>query len=345
MRSADRTVLVTGGAGYIGSHACKALAQAGYAPVTFDNLSYGHQWAVKWGPLVIGDILDRASLDAAIDRYRPSAVMHFAACAYVGESVADPGKYFRNNVCGSLNIIEAMRDHGIRSIVFSSTCATYGIPESLPITEETPQRPINPYGASKLMVERILQDFGTAHRINSIALRYFNAAGADPENEIGEDHDPETHLIPLALDACSGKRSSVTLFGSNYDTDDGTCVRDYIHVSDLADAHVKALQALERSTGSSAYNLGNGWGFSVRQVIDTVESVTRRRVPVAIGARRAGDPPALISDATRAREELLWKPRISSLSDIVQTAWAWHERQQLDPMRGHFARPVAGSWR
>lgn len=345
MHSGDRTVLVTGGAGYIGSHACKALARAGYAPVAFDNLSYGHQWAVKWGPLVIGDILDRASLDAAIDRYRPSAVMHFAACAYVGESVSDPGKYFRNNVCGSLNIIEAMRDHGIRSIVFSSTCATYGVPESLPITEETAQRPINPYGASKLMVERMLQDFGTAHRISSIALRYFNAAGADPENEIGEEHDPETHLIPLALDACSGKRSSVTLFGSDYDTADGTCVRDFIHVSDLADAHVKALQALERSVGSSAYNLGNGRGFSVRQVIDTVESVTRRRVPVTIGERRAGDPPVLISDATRAREELLWKPRISNLSEIVQTAWAWHERQQLDPMRGHFAQPVAGSWR
>jgi UDP-arabinose 4-epimerase len=321
------------------------LAGAGYAPVTFDNLSYGHQWAVKWGPLVIGDILDRASLDAAIDRYRPSAVMHFAACAYVGESVADPGKYFRNNVCGSLNIIEAMRDHGINSIVFSSTCATYGVPESLPITEETAQQPINPYGASKLMVERMLQDFGMAHRINSVALRYFNAAGADPENEIGEDHDPETHLIPLALDACSGKRSSVTVFGSDYATDDGTCVRDYIHVSDLADAHVKALQALERCAGFSAYNLGNGRGFSVREVIDTVESVTRRRVPVAIGARRAGDPPALISDATRARKELLWLPKISSLSEIVQTAWAWHERQQLDPMRGHFARSVAGSWR
>lgn len=345
MRSADRTVLVTGGAGYIGSHACKALAVAGYTPITFDNLSFGHQWAVKWGPLVIGDVLDRVSLDAAIDRYRPSAVMHFAACAYVGESVADPGKYFRNNVCGSLNIIEAMRDYGIHSIVFSSTCATYGVPERLPINEETPQRPINPYGASKLMVERMLQDFGTAHRMNSIALRYFNAAGADPDNEIGEEHDPETHLIPLVLDACSGKRRSVTVFGSDYDTPDGTCVRDYIHVSDLADAHVKALQVLERQAGSAAYNLGNGCGFSVREVIETVESITRRRVPIAIGPRRAGDPPSLISDATKAREELLWGPKISNLSDIVQTAWAWHERQQLDPMRGPFAQSVAGSWR
>ena len=320
------TVLVTGGAGYIGSHACKALARAGYLPVAYDNLTYGHASAAKWGPLERGDILDRVRLDEVISGYKPDAVMHFAAFAYVGESVTDPGKYYRNNVAGSLTLLEASRDHGIARFVFSSTCATYGIPDYLPIREETAQRPINPYGASKLMVERMLTDFGTAHDLRSIALRYFNAAGADPDNELGEDHEPETHLIPLVLDAASGRRPHVTIFGTDYETPDGTCVRDYIHVSDLADVHVKTLETLEGGASSGAYNLGNGRGFSVRQVLDTVERITGLAVPVRLGDRRAGDPAALVSDAAKARSELGWHPKLVDLEAIIRTAWAWHQR-------------------
>lgn len=242
-----KCILVTGGAGYIGSHACKALAQAGYTPVAYDNLVYGHRAAVRWGPLEIGDIADRSRLDAVIEQYRPEAVMHFAAYTYVGESVLDPGKYYRNNVVGTLTLLEAMRDHGIQQFVFSSTCATYGEPERIPIDETHPQRPINPYGASKLMIERMLGDFSKAHGLRWIALRYFNAAGADPDGEIGEEHNPETHLIPLVLDAAAGVRPSITIYGDDYATADGTCIRDYIHVSDLADAHVLALHALQDS--------------------------------------------------------------------------------------------------
>jgi UDP-arabinose 4-epimerase len=327
MINREKAVLVTGGAGYIGSHACKALSQAGYLPVAYDNLVYGHEWAVRWGPLEQGDILDRTRLGEVIKRYNPKAVMHFAAFAYVGESVADPGKYYRNNVLGSLTLLEAMRDHDVRHLVFSSTCATYGIPDSLPILENAPQNPINPYGASKLFVERMLKDFEAAHGISSIALRYFNAAGADPDNEIGESHDPETHLIPLVLDAASGRRSDVTIFGTDYPTPDGTCIRDYIHASDLADAHVKALQALERGSPSSSYNLGNGRGFSVFEVVNAVERVTGLKVPAPIGERRPGDPARLISDALKARRELGWEPRITELDRIISTAWAWHQRQ------------------
>ena len=319
-------VLVTGGAGYIGSHACKALARAGYLPVAYDNLCYGHGWAVKWGPLERGDILDRARVDEVISKYKPASIMHFAAFAYVGESVTHPGKYYHNNVAGTLNLLEAARDFGIGSFVFSSTCATYGIPAKLPITEVTPQIPINPYGASKLMVERMLADFDAAHRLRSISLRYFNAAGADPDNEIGEDHTPETHLIPLVLDAASGLRETITIFGTDYDTLDGTCTRDYIHVSDLADAHVKAIQALEGGALSNACNLGNGRGFTVREVIASVEAVTGLRVPVVEGTRRPGDPASLISNATKAKETLGWEPRFSELSDMVRTAWHWHQR-------------------
>lgn len=323
------TVLVTGGAGYIGSHACKALACAGYQPVTYDSLVYGHERAVKWGPLVRGDILDRAYVDTTIAEYRPLAIMHFAAFAYVGESVNDPGKYYKNNVTGSLTLLEAARDAGIRNIVFSSTCATYGTPERLPIVEETPQRPINPYGASKLMVERILRDFGSAHGIHSIALRYFNAAGADPDNEIGEDHDPETHLIPLVLDAASGRRSHVTVFGTDYDTADGTCVRDYIHVTDLADAHVKALDLLVAGAPTEIFNIGTGQGYSVRQVVDTVSRIAGQSVSVRYGDRRAGDPAALVSDASKAQRLLGWQPRFGNLEQIITTAWAWHQRSRM----------------
>lgn len=326
-RASDAPVLVTGGAGYIGSHTCKALAKAGYLPVTYDNLTYGHRWAVKWGPLEVGDILDRQRLDGVIAKYKPQAIMHFAAFAYVGESVADPGKYYRNNVAGSLNLIEAARDHGIASFVFSSTCATYGIPDRLPIVEETPQRPINPYGASKMFVERILADFGETHGLKSIALRYFNAAGADPDNEIGEDHDPETHLIPIILDAACGIRKTITVFGTDYETPDGTCIRDYIHVSDLADAHVKALEALRSGAPTDVFNLGNGRGFSVREVIAAAEAATGLRVPVSFGARRAGDPAQLVADSAKARDVLSWQPQITGLSEILRTAWAWHQRR------------------
>lgn len=326
-RQADRkSVLVTGGAGYIGAHACKALAAAGYLPVAYDSLVYGHERAVRWGPLERGDILDRARLDAVIVRHRPVAIMHFAAFAYVGESVTDPGKYYRNNVMGSLTLLEAAHDHGIGRFVFSSTCATYGMPDRLPIGEDTPQQPINPYGASKLMVERMLADFGAAHGLRSIALRYFNAAGADPDGEIGESHDPETHLIPLVLDAAAGRRPAVTVFGTDYDTPDGTCIRDYIHVSDLADAHVRALQALEDGVPSGAYNLGNGQGYSVRQVIDAVRRITGCAVPVTLGDRRPGDPAALVADATKARDVLGWQPRLPGLDEIIRTAWAWHQK-------------------
>jgi UDP-arabinose 4-epimerase len=320
------TVLVTGGAGYIGSHACKALAAAGYRPVTYDNMSYGHDWAVQWGPLEQGDILDRARLNAVIAKHTPSAVLHFAAFAYVGESVTDPGKYYRNNVTGSLTLLEAVRDHGIKNFVFSSTCATYGIPDALPIREDTPQRPINPYGASKLMVERMLADFGAAHDLTWTALRYFNAAGGDVDGLIGESHDPETHLIPLVLDAASGRRPHVTIFGTDYHSVDGTCVRDYIHVNDLADAHVRALSALQQGAKSDVFNLGNGQGFTVRQVVDTVERITGLNVPVQLGARRAGDPASLISDAAKAREQLGWQPQMPDLESIIRTAWAWHQR-------------------
>lgn len=325
--SSHRNILVTGGAGYIGSHACKALSRAGYLPVTYDNLITGHEWAVKWGPLERGDILDRTRLDDVIAQYQTNAIMHFAASAYVGESVTNPGKYYSNNVIGSLNLLQAARDHGIEQFVFSSTCATYGKPEQLPITENTPQKPINPYGASKLMVEQMLSDFGAAHHLRSIALRYFNAAGADPQNEIGEDHDPEPHLIPLVLDAASGRRPHITVFGANYDTADGTCIRDYIHVSDLADAHVKALQALQSGRPSNVYNLGNGRGFSVLEVIRAVERATDRKVPIQFGTRRPGDPAALISDATKARDGLNWQSQIADLEAIVGTAWAWHQQR------------------
>jgi UDP-arabinose 4-epimerase len=329
MTSKNKAILVTGGAGYIGSHACKALAQAGYSPITFDNLVYGHKWAVRWGPLEEGDIADRARLDSVIARFKPAAIMHFAAHAYVGESVQDPGKYYRNNVAGTLVLLEAARDHGIDKLIFSSTCATYGVPKSMPICEDHPQDPINPYGASKLMMERILQDFAQAHRLRSISLRYFNAAGADPDGEIGEAHDPETHLIPLVLDTAAGRRSAIQIFGHDYDTPDGTCVRDYIHVSDLAQAHVLALHALEGGASTTAYNLGNGKGFSVREVIATAERVTGRLVSTEIAPRRPGDPARLVGDATRAKAELSWQPRYGDLEKILETAWCWHQKHNL----------------
>lgn len=325
--SNNPVVLVTGGAGFIGSHTCKALARSGYFPVTYDNLVHGHDWAVKWGPLERGNILDRRRLDEVIAAHKPASIVHFAGLAYVGESVIDPGLYYRNNVVGSLALLEAARDHGISQFVFSSTCATYGVPDLLPITEATPQRPINPYGATKLMVERMLGDFEAAHGLRSMSLRYFNAAGGDPDGEIGEDHAPETHLIPQLLDAASGRGPHVTIFGTDYETTDGTCIRDYVHVADLADAHVKALQALDGGASSNAYNLGSGQGYSVREVVAAVERIVGVRVPVKFGARRPGDPSALISDISMALHSLGWRPRFTNLDEITRTAWSWRQKK------------------
>jgi len=327
----SRPVLVTGGAGYIGSHTAKALAAAGYLPVTLDNLSRGFRDAVRWGPLEIGDVGDRGFLAAMFAKHRPSAVLHFAAFAYVGESVGEPGLYYRNNVGGSLALIEAAAAAGVSRFVFSSTCATYGMAERMPITEETPQHPANPYGASKLMVERILADFSTAHGLRSVSLRYFNAAGADPVGEIGENHDPETHLIPLAIYAALGLGPPLRIFGTDWPTPDGTCIRDYIHVSDLADAHVKALAYLEGGGETGAANLGTGTGFSVREIVAAVARAAGRPVPAEETGRRAGDVAALVADAGRAASLLGWQPRHSDLDSIVASAVAWARRRHNHP--------------
>ena len=324
-RASDRVVLVTGGAGYIGSHACKALSAAGYSPVVVDNLAFGHTWAVKWGPMEVGDLLDADFLDRVVRRYEPVAAMHFAAFAYVGESVDDPRKYYRNNVGGSLRLLETLLDHGVHHVVFSSSCTTYGNPERLPIGESHPQSPISPYGASKLMVERMLQDFGAAYGSRHVTLRYFNAAGADPDCEIGEAHDPETHLIPLIIETALGRRPHVQVFGTDYPTPDGTAIRDYVHVTDLADAHVKALEHLLSGGESVSLNLGTGRGYSVDEVIGAVERLIGRDVPVKRVDRRPGDPPALVADATRARAVLQWSPMHSDLSEITRSALRWHE--------------------
>lgn len=320
-------VLVTGGAGYIGSHICKALALHEYLPVAYDSLVLGNEWAVRWGPLERGDIADAARLQEVIHGYIPIAVIHCAAYAYVGESISDPARYYRNNVAGSLTLLEVLTGEKI-PVVFSSTCATYGIPETLPIFEHSAQRPVNPYGASKLMVERLLKDFGSAYGLRSVILRYFNAAGADPESKIGECHQPETHLIPQLLAVAAGESESVPIFGCDYDTADGTCIRDYVHVSDLADAHVLALKWLLRGGTQEEFNLGIGKGFSVRQIVSAVERVTCRRVNVVIQARRQGDPPALVSDADKARRELGWTPKFTNIDDIISTAWEWQLRMR-----------------
>jgi len=318
----NKTILVSGGAGYIGSHTCKALAARGYTPVVYDNLVYGHEWAVKWGPLVKGDIADRAALDAAFETYRPDGVIHFAAFCFVGESVQDPAKYYRNNVSGTLTLLEAMRDHGVKPIVFSSTCAVYGMPRQVPMDETHPQWPINPYGWSKFMIERVLEDFGRAYGTRHCALRYFNAAGADPEGEIGEAHDPETHLIPLVLEAARDPKRTISIFGTDYDTPDGTCIRDYIHVNDLADAHIRALGYLE-DHASAAINLGTGTGNSVREIIEAARLVTGLPIEPVIGPRRPGDPPRLVADRTRAAELLGWNPQYLDIRETIAHAWAW----------------------
>jgi UDP-arabinose 4-epimerase len=315
-----RRVLVTGGAGFIGSHTAKRLKSNGIEPIVFDNLSTGHRSAVRWGPFVHGDILDTQHLIAAFAEHRAEAVIHFAASAYVGESVEQPAKYYRNNVAGTLSLLEACRLTDIKTVIFSSSCATYGVPDQLPIRETTPQHPISPYGESKLIAERMLRDYAAAYGFRYVALRYFNACGSDPDGDLAERHDPEPHLIPRALLAASGAGPSLSVFGSDYDTDDGTCVRDYIHVSDLANAHVLALDYLAGGGESLAVNLGAGRPSSIREVIDTVADVTNRPVPVEWGPRRAGDPPALYADPALARDVLGFSPQYSDLETIVRTA-------------------------
>ncbi len=324
-----QTILVTGGAGYIGSHAVKVLQQDGYQVLILDNLVYGHQDIAETlgAELIVGDTNDRPLLDQLFRDRQISAVMHFAAYAYVGESVTQPDKYYRNNVVGTLTLLEAMVAANIKAFVFSSTCATYGIPQQIPMTEEHPQVPINPYGATKLMVERILQDFDVAYGLKSVIFRYFNAAGADPDGAIGEDHNPETHLIPLVLLTALGKREAITIYGTDYPTADGTCIRDYIHVNDLADAHVLGLQYLLQGNKSEIFNLGNGNGFSVKEVIDTAQEISGKLINVIFGDRRAGDPPTLVGSSEKARKILNWQPKYADIKIILQHAWQWHQKR------------------
>ncbi|MBD2163957.1 UDP-glucose 4-epimerase GalE [Calothrix membranacea FACHB-236] len=327
------TILVTGGAGYIGSHTVLALKRAGYDVVILDNLVYGHRDLVEQVlqvELVAGDTADRPLLDKLFQTHNITAVMHFSAYAYVGESVTDPAKYYRNNVLGTLVLLEAMLAASVKKFVFSSTCATYGVPEVVPIPENHPQNPINPYGATKLMVERILSDFDVAYGLKSVRFRYFNAAGADPTGLLGEDHNPETHLIPLVLLTALGKRESIAIFGTDYPTPDGTCIRDYIHVSDLADAHVLGLEYLLKGSDSEVFNLGNGLGFSVREVISAAEDVTGLTIPVKECDRRPGDPPSLIGSSEKARKILGWQPQYPDIKDIVLHAWQWHQKRHRE---------------
>lgn len=318
-----KTILVTGGAGFIGSHACKALAHAGYSPITFDNLERGHRWAVQWGPFDQGDIRSEEDLQRVFQKWRPWAVVHFAAYAYVGKSIQDPAKYYDTNVGGTAKLLAACAAYDCMNFVFSSTCATYGLPATLPLTEDDAQRPINPYGYSKLVVERMLRDIEAAKGIKHVALRYFNASGADPDGALGELHQPESHLIPLVLFTALGRRPSVKIFGHDYSTPDGTCIRDYVHVSDLADAHLAAINWLAAGEGSEAFNLGNGQGFSVSEVVRTSEQVTGLPINIEMCPRRAGDPPVLVSDSTKARLKLGWIPRFPRLDQQIGHAWKW----------------------
>jgi len=324
-------VLVTGGAGYIGSHACKALARAGYVPVTYDSFVTGWRDAVKFGPLEEGELSDRGRLDVVFARWQPVAVMHFAALSLVGDSMKNPGLYWRHNVLSSLTLVEAACAAGCLDFVFSSTCATYGDQDGVVLNEETPQAPINAYGGSKQAIEMILRDFGVSHGLRSVIFRYFNVAGADPEGEVGEFHRPETHLVPLMLDAIDGKRPALTVFGSDYPTPDGTCVRDYVHVSDLVDAHVLGLQWLEAGKGSEVFCLGSGKGFSVREVAAQSQAVTNRPVPIIEGPRRAGDAAVLVSGSTKAIRDLGWQPKRSDMTTMIADAWRWHQN-------GHYER-------
>ena len=324
--SSKLNVLVTGGAGYIGSHTCKLLYKEGFSPIVFDNLSTGHSDFVKWGTFINGDILLTEKVINTIKKFNPVAIIHFAASAYVGESVSNPSKYYRNNVNGTLSLLEAMKMTNMKNFIFSSTCATYGEPDEMPIDEACRQNPINPYGRSKLMIEKILADFDSAYSMKYIALRYFNAAGADPEAEIGERHDPETHIIPLILKAAA-TGMEFKVFGNDYSTFDGTCIRDYIHVGDLASAHLKALNYILANKESNQFNLGNGQGYSVNQIIESVRRVTKQEFPVKIEKRRPGDPPILIGDSSKAKAILNWQPTFTEIDDIILTAWKWLQKE------------------
>lgn len=317
-------ILVIGGAGYIGSHTAKLLAEAGYQPVVFDHLGEGHRWAVQFGPLVQADLADKAAITAALRDHKIEAVIHFASYIFVGESMKEPAKYFRNNTINSMNLLEAMHEEGINKLVFSSTAAVYGEPEGVPIPEDHPKRPVNPYGESKYFVERLMHWFDVAYGFKSVALRYFNAAGADRDGKLGESHRIETHLIPLAIEAALGARPQLEIYGDDYPTFDGTAVRDYIHVCDLASAHIGAIEHLLKGGGSDAFNLGTGRGRSVKEVVASVERVGGKRVPHRYGPRRAGDPPELVADPRRAFEKLGWKAQYQDLDSIVETAWKWH---------------------
>ena len=322
----EQKVLVTGGAGYIGSHACKVLQQSGFIPVTFDNLVTGWRDAVKFGPLEQGDLLNKSDVERVFEKHLPVAVMHFAALSQVGESIQKPGLYWQNNVLGSLNLIQAAVDNGCMDFVFSSTCATYGEQDGVVLDEDSMQHPINAYGASKRAVENILANYQATYGLNQVIFRYFNVAGADPEAEIGEFHQPETHLIPLILDAIDGKRDSLTIFGTDYDTPDGTCIRDYVHVCDLVEAHVLGLKWLQEGRGSRVFNLGTGDGFSVREVVEHAEQVTKRPVPLKKGARRVGDCTKLLSGSSRAVSELGWSATRSNMKQMITDAWRWHQK-------------------
>jgi UDP-glucose 4-epimerase len=317
-------ILVTGGAGYVGSHCVRELLKAGHDPFVYDNLSRGHAEAVPAGRLVEGDLSDQKKLTAILRERRIEAVMHFAAFALVGESVAEPHLYYGNNILGSFHLLEAMRAAGVKKFVFSSTTATYGTPEKMPIAETTPQQPINPYGFSKLVVERMLDDYAHAYGLAFAALRYFNAAGAAPEGDLGEDHDPESHLIPIVLQVALGQREKIMIFGDDYPTPDGTCIRDYVHIVDLASAHLAALERLEAGKGIKC-NLGTGRGYSVKEVIDTCRKITGHPIPAQVAARRPGDPPELIADAQLAKSLLGWTPKFATIESIVETAWRWHQ--------------------
>ena len=321
----NKNIIVTGGAGYIGSHACKTLNKLGYTPITIDNISTGWQDAVKFGPFEIIDLLDPVSVDRVFKTYNPSGVMHFAALSQVGESVTDPVSYWRNNLVGSLNLFQACVDHGCMNVVFSSTCATYGDHDNVVLNENTEQKPVNAYGATKRATEEILQQISVSSGIKYVIFRYFNVAGADPEGELGEFHDPETHLIPLILDAIHGRREAITIFGTDYETHDGTCIRDYVHVCDLVDAHILGLNWLEKGGPNRVFNLGSGNGFSVREVIKHAELATERKVPVVEGQRRAGDCTKLVSGSETAKRELGWDPKRSTLNHMIKDAWRWHQ--------------------
>jgi UDP-glucose 4-epimerase len=324
------TILVTGGAGYIGSHAVLALKNAGYEVVVLDNLSNGHRELVEQVlqvKLIVGDTSDRALLDNIFTTHNITAVMHFAAYIAVGESVTDPAKYYHNNVAGTLTLLEAMLAASINKFIFSSTCALYGVPKFVPLTEDHPQDPISPYATTKWMVERILSDFDTAYNLKSVRFRYFNAAGADPTGLLGEDHEPETHLIPLVLMAALGKRESILIFGTDYPTTDGTCIRDYIHVTDLAQAHVLGLEYLLKGGDSEVFNLGNGSGFSVREVIESAKEVTGAEIKIEERDRRPGDPPILVGSSDKASKVLGWRPQYPNIKDILTHAWQWHQRR------------------